>query len=414
MRFFSFNLYKNLIWIYLCITLCFGYALMISSIPDTLCVEQLDDTASAIGSPFRLQEKETAKETLQPFGKDESIANGETKILNSKLTYICYLFGMIPVKEVSVEVKEAPELYASGKIVGIYEKTEGVLVLDTATVTDIQGNECSPAKNIVKAGDYILAMNGKEVRTKSELIRQIAQIDGGNQQLTLCRDKKQITVTIEPVESEKGDYMMGIWVKDDMAGIGTITYFTSAGAFGALGHGIGDGATGELLSVSDGAIYNMQLTGIEKGKDGEPGELSGMIYYGQKNHLGSLEQNGSLGVYGNLDEEELQKYIQQDRACKVCYKQDIKKGKALLLSDISGSVRSYEIEILDVDYNASDSNKGILLQVTDQNLIQMTGGIVQGMSGSPIIQNGKIIGGVTHVLVNDPTKGYGIFIENML
>jgi stage IV sporulation protein B len=158
----------------------------------------------------------------------------------------------------------------------------------------------------------------------------------------------------------------------------------------------------------------MRLLGIQKGKTGTPGELEGIIYYGNENYLGSVEENDEMGIYGSLEETCLQTYRMADDCFAIGFKQDIETDKAYILSDISGEVKSYEIVIDSVNYQAIDTNKGIRFHVEDSDLIELTGGIVQGMSGSPIIQNDRIIGAVTHVLVNDPTSGYGIFIENML
>ena len=219
---------------------------------------------------------------------------------------------------------------------------------------------------------------------------------------------------VTPVPADDDRYMIGVWVKDDMAGIGTMTYYSQDKAFGALGHGVGDGENGALLSLSGGNIYGTQLTGIQKGEKGQPGELEGLIYYSNDNKLGAVDSNSDFGIFGQLEEEEFSKDEQGDSLYEVGYKQDLKEGPAQIISNLSGEKTSYSIEITSVDYTASETNRGITFKVTDESLLEQTGGIVQGMSGSPIIQNGKFIGAVTHVFVNDPTKGYGIFAETML
>lgn len=326
-----------------------------------------------------------------------------------------YINGNEQVQETFSERKE-DQVYVSGKVVGIYEKSQGVLVLDTETICDKDGNECAPSKNKIHAGDYIHGVNGTTIHSKKELLQEVEEFDGSRISLTVIRGGKEKTAEIDPVSVGGGEYKLGIWVKDDMAGIGTITYYTGDGKFGALGHGIGDGTTGELLTVEEGAIYNLNLTGIEKGKRGAPGELEGEIIYNKSNHLGSLHNNGELGIYGILDQQELEQYRALDKLYPVGRKENIKEkgGDTYIYSDVSGQMEKYQVEIEKVDLNAWDTNKGIVLKVTDRRLIGLTGGIVQGMSGSPIVQDGKIIGAVTHVLVNDPTKGYGIFIETML
>jgi stage IV sporulation protein B len=321
---------------------------------------------------------------------------------------------VIPIKEVTVSVISPQSVYACGRVIGIYGQTSGVLALKTEEVCAADGSVVSPAENRVLPGDYISAVNGNEVSTKEELISEVQENGENRLILTLERKGETIRVAIDPVRTSENKYLLGIWVKDDMAGIGTLTYYTSAGRFGALGHGIGDGETGELLSISSGSIYKMRLLGIQKGQTGTPGELEGVIYYGNENYLGSVDENDEMGIYGSLEETCLQTYRMTDDCLEIGYKQDIETDKAYILSDISGEVKSYEIVIDSVNYQAIDTNKGIRFHVEDSDLIELTGGIVQGMSGSPIIQNGRIIGAVTHVLVNDPTSGYGIFIENML
>lgn len=315
---------------------------------------------------------------------------------------------------ITVSSTETKQVYASGKIVGIYEQTAGVLVVDTATIKDKDGNECSPCKGKLKSGDYIYSINAKAVSKKEDIVELISKSNGKELFVKYERGGKKGSSKIRPVKTSDDSYAIGLWVKDDMAGIGTLTCYDAEGKFVALGHGIGNGTNGELLSVQNGCIYDMDLSGITKGEKGVPGELSGIIYYGRKTKLGNLTGNSDMGICGELDDEELQEYSKKDKLYQIAYKNEIKKGKATLLSGISGEVKEYEIEILDVDCSAKDENKGIYFKVTDERLLEKSGGIVQGMSGSPIIQNGKIVGAVTHVLVNDPTRGYGIFIENML
>jgi stage IV sporulation protein B len=327
---------------------------------------------------------------------------------------VCRFLGIFPIKEVEVSVISPQSVYASGRVIGIYEQTSGVLVLKTDSVSDASGVVVSPSENRVLSGDYICGVNGAAVTTKEELIDAVQENGENRLTLTLVRKGGQIDVAVDPVCSADGQYMLGIWVKDDMAGIGTMTYYTLSGSFGALGHGIGDGETGNLLAVSSGSIFNMRLMGIEKGQTGTPGELKGIIYYGSDNYLGSVDENDEMGIYGTLGEACLQEYRLEDDCFEIGYMQEIETGSAYILSDISGAVKSYEIVIDSVNYQAADTNMGILFHVTDSDLLDLTGGIVQGMSGSPIIQNGKLIGAVTHVLVNDPAKGYGIFIETML
>ena len=219
-------------------------------------------------------------------------------------------------------------------------------------------------------------------------------------------------VDMDAVEADDGTYKLGAWVRDDTQGIGTMTYLDLNGKFGALGHGISDSDTGEVVSIEGGALYETQIMGIEKGEPGKPGVMSGVIYYGPSSQLGTVAANTEEGIFGTAGEE-LKKRI-TSQALPIGYRQDVHPGEAFLRSSISGEVKDYKIEIQKVDYSTSHKNKGMVIRVTDEELLALTGGIVQGMSGSPIVQDGKLVGAVTHVFVQDSTRGYGIFIENML
>lgn len=337
-------------------------------------------------------------------------------------------------------------VYACGRLTGIYEQTEGVLVVNTTEVTDEDGKKVNPADKRVQCGDYILSVNGRTVADKEELSEAVNDImkeydESGTVEsqkeiinenksdsdeikleinkrmvkIKFLRGGKEMSADITPVRMDDGRYYMGIWVKDDLAGIGTITYYTKDGRFGALGHGIGDGTqSGNLLYANSGDLYSMKLTKIKKGKSGAPGEIGGVVYFGKKSHIGTLDCNSNLGIYGQLDSDELSEYAAEDTYYPVAGKDEIHTGSAQMISEISGKLEKYNLEITNIDKKATDTNKGMELKVTDDRLIELSGGIVQGTSGSPIIQDGKIIGAVTHVFVDDPTGGYGICIDEML
>lgn len=337
-------------------------------------------------------------------------------------------------------------VYACGRLTGIYEQTEGVLVVNTTEVTDEDGKKVNPADKKVQCGDYILSVNGRTVADKEELSEAVndimkeydesgtvesqkeiinenksdsdeikSEINKRMVKIKFLRGGKEMSADITPVRMDDGRYYMGIWVKDDLAGIGTITYYTKDGRFGALGHGIGDGTqSGNLLYANSGDLYSMKLTKIKKGKAGAPGEIGGVVYFGKKSHIGTLDCNSNLGIYGQLDSDELSEYAAEDTYYPVAGKDEIHTGSAQMISEISGKLEKYNLEITNIDRKATDTNKGMELKVTDNRLIELSGGIVQGTSGSPIIQDGKIIGAVTHVFVDDPTGGYGICIDEML
>ena len=211
---------------------------------------------------------------------------------------------------------------------------------------------------------------------------------------------------------KRQEYKIGIWVRDDSQGIGTLTFITKDGKFGALGHGISDVDTGKLLGSINGILYKADIWGIKKGKNGSPGGLLGSISYEKNKEYGTINSNTNHGIFGQANEMLINECTFE--YMDIGLKQDVKKGKAIIRCTVDGTIKDYEIEIIKVDYSNSHRNKGMVIEITDEELLDKTGGIVQGMSGSPIVQNGKIIGAVTHVFINNSTKGYGIFIENML
>lgn len=325
------------------------------------------------------------------------------------------LFGLFPLKKVQVNVCEELLVIPCGLPVGIYIETEGVMVVDIGDVTLPDGTTKSPASDIIWPGDYIISVGNRSVTTKEELVSAIHESGTGGDGFAiigLYRNGQLTKVRIKPVCDQEGKYKIGAWVRDDCQGLGTLTYIDDTGGFGALGHGISDVDTGKLVSTSGGRLYSAKVWSIVKGKSGAPGEVVGSINYDPSYFLGVIQENTEIGIYGQCDEN-VYRYI-DSYALPVAYKQEVKTGKAYVRSFIDGSIKDYEIHITNVDISNSNLNKGISFTVTDRGLLETTGGIIQGMSGSPIIQNGKVIGAVTHVLVNDAAKGYGIFIETML
>ena len=324
-----------------------------------------------------------------------------------KYEVLLKLFGIIPIKEISVEVVEEMEVIPGGDIIGLQIETEGILVLGTGEVTLKDGTVAEPAKGILKSGDYIVGINGKKNITREEFLYSI-----GVEPLRLMIDRNNelVEVEIQPVQDYSGKYKIGTWIRTDAQGIGTITYVTSNGKFGALGHGITDVDTGLLMEIEGGKLFDAEVLSIVKGKTGTPGELIGIIRQSGISQIGEIDENCSRGIYGQMKLG----MVDASQAVPIALKQDIELGAATIFCQIDSEVREYDIEIERIELGRTNDNKGLVIRITDEELLKKTGGIVQGMSGSPILQNGKLIGAVTHVLVNDPTRGYGIFIENML
>lgn len=316
------------------------------------------------------------------------------------------------IKEVSVQVVEKKRVIPGGIPIGIYLETEGVYVVGTGEVEGADGLNYEPAYQVVRTGDYILAVNGKRICDKDDLIACVQANCSNVMILKLLRSSEVIQVRLSAVQTKEDDYKLGIWVKDDIQGIGTLTYLTEDMRFGALGHGITDTDTGELLETSGGSLYDTNILEIIKGERGTPGEISGMITYSHRHVRGTILRNTSAGIFGTINPS--LKTELSGEPVEVAFKQEIRRGTAYIRSSISGELKNYEVQIQEIRLNEDDVNKGMIFQVTDPELLKLTGGVIQGMSGSPILQNGKIVGAVTHVFVNDPAKGYGIFIENML
>lgn len=313
------------------------------------------------------------------------------------------------------DVLDMEEVIPCGRPIGIYINTKGVLVIGTGEITDIAGTKMEPANPTVQAGDYILKLNGTDIGNKKELIDTIQNVQGDEVQLTILRKEETIEVRIPRIQTEEGEWKLGIWVREDTQGVGMLTFIDENGNFGALGHGINDLDTGELMTIKTGKIFESRIISITKGLKGAPGELVGVISYAESYELGRIESNTTEGIFGSGNESIL------DFACEfgmekmpIAYKNEVTEGPAVIYCAVDGRPKEYSAEILDIKNNKKNRNKELVIRVTDPDLIELTGGIVQGMSGSPILQNGKVVGAVTHVFVNDPTKGYGIFIEEML
>jgi len=318
------------------------------------------------------------------------------------------LFGIFPVHSIALNVIEEQELYPGGQVVGIKIDTNGLLVLGTGTVVSNNGESEEPAKNIVQSGDYIEKINGKKVENKEELVQQLEQLSNEKVILELKRGEEIVKVLINAIETERNHYKLGIWVRDDTQGIGTLTYTTKDGEFGALGHGINDVDTGTLMEIKDGYLCEAGIFKIKKGQKGNPGEITGYLKKGEENRLGKIQSNTAFGIKGKL----LPGKNFEKKAYPIALRQQVKTGKAYIRCQLTDKVEEYEIKINKININ--NKNRDMVLQITDERLLQLTNGIVQGMSGSPIIQKGKIVGAVTHVFVNEPAKGYGVFVENMI
>ena len=328
---------------------------------------------------------------------------------NADEIYTANLFGIIPIKKVQINIFPQTALIPGGMPFGVKFFTEGVVVVGLSDIETDRGTS-NPAKAAgIKTSDIITQINGIPINNVEEAAKIIESSDGDTLYLNILRDGKTVELKLKPVYSvSESKYKSGIWLRDSTAGIGTVTFITPANyAFGGLGHGICDVDTGNLMPLKKGTIINAVIENSVKGKPDLPGELKGKF----KENMGTLLANTSNGIFGILNDMPVTP--EKATPLPIGLRTEIKEGKAVIYSTVDEKgVREFEIEIIKIYKNTNDS-KNFLIKITDPGLLEITGGIVQGMSGSPIIQDGKIVGAVTHVLVSDPTKGYGIFMENM-
>lgn len=321
------------------------------------------------------------------------------------------IFNSIPIKTISVTVAPMQYVVPSGDTIGIKLYTDGLLVVSVSDFTTIDGTVVAPAKNSgLQKGDRIIAANGTAINTAEELAEYVSA-ENPTVNLTVIRDYDTFDCSVTAKFAANGEKpKLGIWVRDSTAGIGTLTFYDPSNcAFAALGHAICDPDTGDIMKLRKGSILSCNILSVVKGERGTPGELVGSF---GGSTLGTICDNNELGIYGTMENYSKTQFSE---AIGVATRFQIKEGPAKILANIDGDgVKEYSAEIVKVSKSAKIDNKGLIIKVTDENLISKTGGIVQGMSGSPIIQNNLLIGAVTHVFVNDPTRGYGIFAENLL
>lgn len=343
------------------------------------------------------------------FQGSELSGKSITNNIGDKFNVDLSIMGIIPFSTVSVEVVDELHVAVLGTPFGMKIYTDGVLIINITDVHTSNG-KLNPAQTAgLKKGDYIISANNTRIYTNEDLAQVVENSNGENIKFVIKRNGKQMTLTACPAlcyETQK--YKLGIWIKDSSAGIGTLTFYSPVtDIICGLGHGICDEDTGKILSIDHGEIVSAEIISIKKGAIGAPGQLNGRF---TTNSIGKIVNNTEGGVYS-----EYKGNINLPRLTEIALKQEVKNGKAEILCTVDGDTpKLYQCEISLRSSAFLSKTQNLIVTVTDEELLNKTGGIVQGMSGSPLIQNGKLIGAVTHVLVDNPTKGYAIFAENML
>ena len=324
------------------------------------------------------------------------------------------LFNTFNVKDIDVSIIKRTKVIPVGQVAGLKLYTTGVLVVGMSEIKGIDNKKYKPYENTgIQEGDTIVQIENDEITGTKELIQKVNSSKGKELNLKYVRDGEILECAISPVKTSASEFKLGLWVRDSAAGIGTMTYYEpETKNFAALGHGITDVDTGKLINISNGQFITTKVLSIIKGEDGAPGKLQGSI--SEQSNIGTIKKNSIFGIYGVA--EDLQKIkIDPNKKMNVATRNEIELGEATILCSLDDEkTKEYKIQIEKIYLNNNYDNKSMLIKVTDKELIEKTGGIIQGMSGSPVIQNGKFIGAITNVLVNDPTKGYVVFGDLMI
>lgn len=396
---------KKLILIFV-LFFVYSYIVSIDNIPENIIIFKGEDINIATLWGINIKSNTTLIETASNINTGEFDKAGQETLTVS-------LFDKINLKTIDVSVLEDVEVIPNGEIVGIKLYTSGVLVVGTSSIEGIDGQIYKPFEGTgILEGDSIIEVNGNIINNTQELVNSINKSNGQEIEVKFVRNSEEKTCKITPVKNKQEEYKIGLWVRDSAGGVGTVTFYNEESkSFAALGHAITDIDTGEIINTSSGEIDDVNIVSIVKGEKEEPGKVQGTIINGST--IGNIYKNCGFGIYGtvenlnNLD-------INYNRRVKVASRQEIELGKATFLSGIDGQVKEYELEIEKIYSNNNEDNKSMLIKITDEELLEKTGGIIQGMSGSPIIQNGKFIGAITHVFVKEPQVGYAVFGDMML
>ena len=382
--------------IYICIFLLLivlAYTCNISNIPSSVIL--LDGETLSLNTLFGVKTVQASSNT----------AESNNNKVNIELSFL----GGFTLKQIDVNVLPETKVVPIGKVIGLKLYTNGVLIVG---MTEIDGEKPYEYTGL-KEGDTILEINNTEIDSIEKLKEVVNKSNGEELELKYLRDGTISVSNIKPVQTNTDGYKLGLWVRDAATGVGTITYYEpESGKFAALGHGIVDVDTDKLIDIESGEVVTSSIVAIKKGEQGIPGEIKGTIM--NQTNIGEVTKNTDFGIYGNLTNT-ASLNINSQKAIDVALRSEIKTGNAKVLCTLeNGVTKEYDIEIKKIYANNNSDNKSMLIKVTDEDLLNQTGGIIRGLSGAPIIQNGKFCGAVTHVLVSDPTMGYAVFGDLMI
>lgn len=398
---------KMLLLVFL-LCIIFIYTLVIQNIPDELVIFEGENISLKTLLGINIQ-GENSKTLETSASSNEEI--GEN-VGNSKLEVS--LFDNFKLKDIEVSVLPRTTVIPVGNIAGVKLYTNGVLVVGMSEIEGEDNQKYKPYENTgIEEGDTIIKINDKEIANTEQLVETVNLSKGEEIKIEYIHEEETKECSITPVKTSADEYKLGLWVRDSAAGVGTVTFYEpSTKTFGALGHGITDIDTNELINIASGEFVTTRILNITKGEDGNPGKLQGTIE-NQKN-IGTISKNTRFGIYGKVDNLSSLN-IDTSKEMEVALREEIQTGKATILCSLDNEKpQEYEIEIEKIYLENNYDNKSMKIKVTDEKLLQKTGGIIQGMSGSPVIQNGKFIGAVTHVLVNNSQEGYAVFGDIML
>ena len=392
------RLIKKLLLVFF-LLIMYSYALVITNLPDELVVFEGETIfmKTLLGLNIKLNDEtiETSSNSSQSLTKQAG-----------KSTLEVSLFDSINIKNVNVDVLPKTTVIPVGNIAGVKLYTNGVLVVGMSEIEGYDNKKYKPYENKgIKEGDTIVKIDEKLINSTEDLIETVNNSQGRDIKVQYIHQEETKECSISPVKTSNSQYKLGLWVRDSAAGVGTVSFYEpTSKTFGALGHGITDIDTNELINIASGEFVTTRILNITKGESGNPGKIQGTVE--NQTNIGKIYKNSKFGIYGKVDNISSLN-IDMSKEMEVALREEIKTGKARILCSLDNQQpQEYEIEIEKINKENNYDNKSMQIKITDQKLLEKTGGIIQGMSGSPVIQNGKFVGAVTHVLVNDPTTGY--------